>query len=94
MKRYFVYAIVILLVLYAEHQFLIYRDGKFILDRMVAKRDNNETRVYLGLIDAADPQIINYFIDQGQLPNFKRLKEEGAYGELQSVVGCTKQKSL
>lgn len=85
---------IILIISFSEHRFLVHREGKFILDRMVAKRDNNETRVYLGLIDAADLQIINCLIDKGQLPNFKRLKEEGAYGELQSVVGCTKQKSL
>ncbi|MFH1511277.1 MAG: alkaline phosphatase family protein [Candidatus Woesearchaeota archaeon] len=86
LRRYATYFFIFALVIYAEHQILLYHEGKQILDRMIAERDNNETRVYLLLIDAADPQIINYLIDKGQLPNFKRLKEEGAYGELQSFA--------
>ncbi|MFH1510787.1 MAG: alkaline phosphatase family protein [Candidatus Woesearchaeota archaeon] len=85
-KRYIIYLVILVVAIFSEHQFLVYREGEAILDRMIAERDNNATRVYLLLIDAADPKIINYLIDKGQLPNFKRLKEEGAYGELQSFA--------
>ncbi|MFH1511266.1 MAG: hypothetical protein ABIF10_06245 [Candidatus Woesearchaeota archaeon] len=68
-SRYFIYCVIFFLVLLAEHEFLVYREGKAILDRMIAERDSNETRVYLLLLDAADHQIVNYLIDKGQCPH-------------------------
>jgi len=52
--------------------------------KMLDAKEDNSTKVYLLLLDAADPDIIDYLIDNGQLPNFKYLKENGAYSKLSS----------
>jgi predicted AlkP superfamily phosphohydrolase/phosphomutase len=45
----------------------------------------NPKRVLIFSIDGAAWEIIDYLIQQGKLPNFKRIMKEGAYGNLQSV---------
>ena len=37
-------------------------------------------------IDGATPELIEKWIDNGNLPNFKKLKENGAYGRLKSTT--------
>jgi predicted AlkP superfamily phosphohydrolase/phosphomutase len=41
-------------------------------------------RVFLIVIDAGEWSILNPLIEQGELPNFKILKEKGSYGYLKS----------
>ena len=53
---------------------------------MLEGKKDNSTKVYLLLLDAADPDIIEYLIEKGQLPNFKRLREEGVYSDLVSFT--------
>jgi predicted AlkP superfamily phosphohydrolase/phosphomutase len=44
------------------------------------------TRVLAILLDAASPDLIEKWTDDGSLPNLKRLRKEGAYGRLDSVA--------
>jgi len=39
------------------------------------------------VLDAADPSLIEKWMDDGSLPNLKRLKEQGAYGRLAPISG-------
>ena len=39
------------------------------------------------VLDAAEPSLIEKWMDDGSLPNLKRLKDQGAYGRLASVAG-------
>ena len=43
-------------------------------------------RVFVLLLDAASPDLIEKWTDDGTLPNLKRLRERGAYGRLDSVA--------
>lgn len=47
----------------------------------------NNGRVFLIVIDAAEWNVINPLIEQGELPNFKNLKEKGSWGHLESPTG-------
>ena len=44
------------------------------------------TRVLAILLDAASPELIEKWTDDGSLPNLRRLRQEGAYGRLGSVA--------
>lgn len=44
------------------------------------------TRVLAILMDAASPDLIEKWTDDGSLPNLKRLRQQGAYGRLASVA--------
>jgi len=54
--------------------------------KMLERRDSDDTKVYLLILDAADPDIIEYLIENDQLPNFKRMKDEGYYSRLESFA--------
>jgi predicted AlkP superfamily phosphohydrolase/phosphomutase len=43
-------------------------------------------KVFAIVLDAADPDLIEKWADDGSLPNLKRLHERGAYGRLTSVA--------
>jgi hypothetical protein len=43
------------------------------------------TRVLAILLDAASPDLIEKWTDDGSLPNLKRLRQQGAYGRLDSA---------
>jgi len=74
--------IVIILVVLSQGVKYIYQQA--FERKMLASRDDNSTKVYLLLLDAADPDIIDYLIENDQLPYFKILKEQGTYSRLQS----------
>lgn len=42
-------------------------------------------RVFLLGLDGADPDVIDQLMAEGRLPNFARLRQEGAYGRLDSA---------
>ena len=39
--------------------------------------------IVLGL-DGVDPQVVDLLMSEGKLPNFAQLRQEGAYGRLES----------
>jgi len=43
-------------------------------------------RVFVLLIDAASPDLIETWTDDGTLPNLKALRGRGAYGRVGSVA--------
>lgn len=45
----------------------------------------NHTKVYMLLLDSADPVIVDFLIKNNRLPNFKFLKEKGASGNVTSI---------
>ncbi len=45
------------------------------------------TRILAIVLDAAEPSLIEKWIEDGNLPNLKRLQQQGAYGRLESVAG-------
>ncbi|HEU4395029.1 MAG TPA: alkaline phosphatase family protein, partial [Planctomycetota bacterium] len=49
-----------------------------------ARPDLAKSRVFLLGLDGCDPVLVEDLVRQGRLPNFKRLKEEGAFGPLRS----------
>ncbi len=44
-------------------------------------------RTLVLMLDAASPELIEKWTDDGSLPNLKRLRENGAYGRLDSLAG-------
>jgi predicted AlkP superfamily phosphohydrolase/phosphomutase len=44
--------------------------------------EKSQIKVFLIVIDGAEWKVINPLIEEGKLPNFKKLKEEGSYGYL------------
>ncbi len=51
----------------------------------LSERSPKSPRLILLGLDGADWEIINTFISEGKLPTFKKLKEEGTWGYLQSL---------
>ncbi|MFH0832606.1 MAG: alkaline phosphatase family protein [Candidatus Aenigmatarchaeota archaeon] len=51
---------------------------------ILSGRVRSENRVFLICMDGADWKVIDPLIEEGALPNFKKLKEEGSYGYLKS----------
>jgi predicted AlkP superfamily phosphohydrolase/phosphomutase len=43
-------------------------------------------RVLVIVLDAASPDLIEKWTDDGSLPNLKKLRERGAYGRLESAA--------
>lgn len=41
--------------------------------------------VYVFGVDGASPELINKYIQQGDIPNFEKLRNESAYGDLRTV---------
>ena len=51
---------------------------------LVACGGKTEHRVLILGLDGTDPRAIDLLISEGRLPNFARLRSEGAYGRLRS----------
>ncbi|HKI03955.1 MAG TPA: alkaline phosphatase family protein [Thermoanaerobaculia bacterium] len=47
-------------------------------------RDSGPRRILVLALDGVDPETVDLLISEGKLPNFARLKREGAYGPLLS----------
>src|SRR5215218_595750 len=47
-------------------------------------RDPVPDRILVLALDGVDPDVVDLLISEGKLPNFARLKREGAYGRLRS----------
>ncbi len=52
---------------------------------MTASISKNKKTLAIGF-DAATFDIIKPVIDEGKLPNFKKIMEEGVYGDLKSTI--------
>ena len=76
------FTLIVLILLSIKVSYII--QEKSFERRMLEAKNNNASNVYLMIMDSADPDIIDYLIENDQLPNFKKLKEEGAYGRLES----------
>lgn len=61
--------------------------GLFIANNLISisEQKMNKKILLIG-IDALDPKIIDKLMEEGKLPNFKRLKEMGSYSRLETTI--------
>ena len=58
----------------------------FIASNLILISGPMKVKVLLIGIDALDPKIMEKLMEQGKLPNFKKLKDNGSYSRLQTTV--------
>lgn len=50
------------------------------------EKSNHHKKIFIFGIDGASPELIDRLIDQGRLPTFRLMKEQGVYGKLRTTM--------